>query len=306
MTRYPARSGLRAALACACGLGAAPPALGADWLAGPSRALPLSDTAAPDAAVTGLGFGPRARVSLGVDSSLLTLRGRGSDLRFGVTGLAVLEDATGRAVLPSQTLRTGFELGAAWAFPGHAPGARPSPRTLELGVVAGHRGAQPIAEYRLPDRYHADDVPFGAGGSYLGFDAAVALPWLPRLTVTSRLGLRLFASAFADAVGQPEASDVFADFTREGAEVETRFGLDFRWAASPSVAPVLSLYADGIAPHDDSAKKLWLGRALVGLALPGRAFELLPFLDTEAGHGQGLMVNRSELRLGAGVRIHGL
>jgi hypothetical protein len=278
--------------------------LHAEWLPGPSRALSLADSASPDAPVTGYAYGPRAQVSLGGDWALLGARGRGSDVRLGGTALLVFEDAERRSLVPTQTLRTVFELSAAWAFPGHAAGARASTRTFELALVLGRTAGESLAGYVLSDRHHADDVPFGAGGTYLGADAAFRAPLLPALTVTSRLCLRLFTNAFPDLVGQPEASDLVADSGHEGAEVASHFELALRWAASAGARPLLALYADSILPHDDSAKVLWLGRALLGVALPGRAFELTPFLGVEAGHGQGVLVNRTELRLGSGLRLN--
>ena len=278
--------------------------LHAEWLPGPSRALSFADSASPDAPVTSYAYGPRARASLGGDWALVGKNGRASDVRLGGSALVVIEDAEHRAVFPSQTLRTVLELSLAWAFPGHGAGARASTRTFELGLVLGRTSSEPLAGYVLSDRHHADDVPFGAGGSYLGADGAFRARCLPKLTLTSRLGLRLFMNALPDLVGQREASDIIADFAHEGAEAASRFELALRWAPSDAAQPLLALYADSIVAHDDSAKPLWLGRALLGVALAGRAYELTPFVDVEAGHGQGVLVNRTELRWGGGLRLH--
>jgi hypothetical protein len=64
------------------------------------------------------------------------------------------------------------------------------------------------------------------------------------------------------------------------------------------------LYLDAIAPHDDSAKTLVLARLLLGVALPGERCELTPFTAIEAGHGAGILVNRTELRWSVGVRLY--
>jgi hypothetical protein len=279
-------------------------ALGAEWLPGPSRAITLADSASPDAPVTSYAFGPRARASVGGDFGLILLPGRASDLRLGLSALVALDDAEHGGVFPSQLFRTSFALGAAWASPGSVAAADGRARLLELGLTLGLDAAKAFGGYTLSDRYHADDVPFGAGGGYLGVDAAFCSPLPARLVFTSRVGIRVYTNAFPDAVGQTEASDAVADFAREGSELRTSFELGLRFRASDYVEPLLRVYADSIIPHDDSAKMLWLGRALFGLAHPGRTLELTPFLDLEAGHGQGLLVNRTELRFGGGVRIH--
>ncbi len=276
----------------------------AEWLPGPSRAISRSDSASPDAPVTGYAFGPHARASIGGDFALLLLHSAANDLRLGVAALAAFDDAESGRVFPGQLVRTSFDLGAAWALPGSAESADGRARLLELGVLLGLDTANTLGGYALPDRYHADDVPFGAGGGYLGVDAAFRAPLPHRLSFMSRLGLRASTNAFPDAFGQTEASDAVAAFAREGSELRTSFELGLRFRANDSLEPLVRLYADTVVPHDDSAKMLFLGRALLGLALPGRFLELTPFLDLEAGHGQGLLVNRTELRFGGGVRVY--
>jgi len=38
----------------------------------------------------------------------------------------------------------------------------------------------------------------------------------------------------------------------------------------------------------------------------GTQLEMTPYFDVEAGHGSGILINRSELRFGAGVRLYAL
>jgi hypothetical protein len=280
-------------------------ALGAEWLPGPSRAISVSDSASPDAPVTGYAFGPRARMSLGSDFALVLWRGRAADLRIGASALAAFDDADYGRAFPEQLFRTAFNLGAAWAIPGSMT-RREEGGLLELGAMLGIDASKAMGGYLLQDRYHADDVPFGAGGGYLAIDATFRATLPRRLVFTSRLGLRAYTNAFPDALGQTEASDSVADFAREGSELRASFELGLRYRASDHVEPLLRLYADNIIPHDDSAKMLWLGRILFGLAHPGRYLELTPFVDLEAGHGQGLLVNRTELRFGGGIRVNAL
>lgn len=274
-----------------------------EWLAGPSRAIPVSDSVSPDAPVVSYAYGPRARATAGGDLAFVEVAGHGSDFRFGGSVLLAFENARSTRVFPEQTLRSVLELGGAWAFPDDADPRSKSLGTLELGAVVGIRSAQRLGRFVLTDPVHATDVPSGAGGSYLGVELAARTLRRAPLVLTSRLGARFFTNLFPDAVGQAEASDVVADALREGVEFMDYLELDARWVQSALAQPLVGLYTDAIFPHDDSAHKRWLGRALLGVAFPGRVFELTPFVDGELGHGQGLLVNRTEARFGLGVRL---
>ena len=284
-------------------LSTASSAAAAEWLPGRSRAVTHEDSADPSAPVVSYAYGPRARATLGGDLAFVAFRDRRKDLRLGGSALLAFENARSTRVVPDQTFTSAVELGAAWAFPGATHPLSRTLGTLELAVTLGNRAAHRLSYFELGDRIHTTDVPFGAGGSYLGLElAARSLAHAP-LVLTPRLGFRLFTNLFPDLVGQRVASDVVADGLREGAEFMDFLELDARWVQSPRVQPLLGLYTDAIFPHDDSAHRRWLGRFLLGVALPGTAFELTPFVDGELGHGQGLLVNRTEARLGAGVRL---
>ncbi len=284
-------------------LAAASSAVAADWLPGRSRAVTYEDSADPSAPVVSYAYGPRARATLGGDLAFVSLPGRRMDLRLGGSALVAFENARGARVVPEQTLESVVALGAAWAFPGAANPLSRTLGTLELAVTLGNRSAHRVSAFELGDRIHTTDVPFGAGGSYLGVELAARSLARSPLVLTPRLGFRLFTNLFPDLVGQRVASDVVADELREGAEFMDFLELDMRWIQNPRVQPLFGLYTDAIFPHDDSAHRRWLGRFLLGVAFPGTAFELTPFVDGELGHGQGLLVNRSEARLGAGVRL---
>jgi hypothetical protein len=284
-------------LAAARGAGAA------DWLPGRSRAVTYEDSAAPSVPVASYAYGPRARATLGGDVAFVALRNRRMDFRLGGSALFAFENARGARIVPDQTFESIVELGAAWAFPGAADPLSRTLGTLELAVTLGNRSAHRVSYFELGDRIHTTDVPFGAGGSYLGVELAARSFARAPLVLTPRLGLRLFTNLFPDLVGQRVASDVVADALREGAEFMGFLELDARWVQNPRAQPLLGLYTDAILPHDDSAHQRWLGRFLLGVAFPGSALELTPFVDGELGHGQGLLVNRTEARLGAGVRL---
>lgn len=276
----------------------------AEWLTLGSRAISRPDSADPDAPVTSYGYGPRARGSLGVDLALLKLPNKSRELRVGFTALVATEDAHSHDPWPNELGRSLLALSVSWAYRDLFPAALPAGHELELGVEVGDRSAFAFDQLVLDDAYHTDDVPFGAGGTYLGVDAGLRSPLGARVVATSRLTLRAYLNAFPDVVGQTEASDHVASGLEEGAELSGSIELGARLLLLPGAQPVVRLFADLIEPHDDSAKLLWLTRALIGVALPGAHFELEPYADVEAGHGQGLLVNRSELRLGVGARIY--
>jgi len=285
----------------------------ADWLSGPSRAISSADSASPDAPVTSYAYGPRAQASVGGDLALVSVFGRKSAFRLGGSALVAFEDAARRAVLPGETLRTSFELTFAWSLTNFAEHTLGRQSELEWALALGRRSALPMTDFTLADRYHSDDVPFGAGGYYLGGDIAFRAPLavdraqspvLRRGSAFSRLGLRAYTNSFPDLVGANEASDFVADALHEGAEYQAWFEVGLRVHATERVEPLARLYLDMIEPHDDTAKPLVLARLLLGAALPGRSFELTPFTALEAGHGEGILVNRSELRWSGGVRLY--
>jgi len=275
----------------------------ADWLVLGSRAISRGDSASPDAPVTGYGYGPRAHASLGLDLALLEDARTRRDFRIGLSTLYVFENATKSGVLPRDLTRGAFAVSATFAYSDALPRLLPRGHVLEFGLELGRRTASSLGAF-APGPHRSNDVPFGGGGNYLGIDAGVRSIFSSHATFTSRLTLRSYTNALLDAVGQHEASDVVADSLEEGAELSAALEAGVRWLIGATAQPTLSLRAEWVEPHDGSAKTLWLTRALLGLALPGAQFELEPYVDGEVGHGQGLLVNRTELRLGFGVRLH--
>jgi hypothetical protein len=159
---------------CALGAGAflVPSLAHAEWLSGPSREISIADSASPDAPVSSYAYGPRAQASLGGDVALYTLRGSSSTLRLGGDALVAFEDAARHTVVPGETLRTSFEISGAWALTDFATRAFGPGRELELSLALGRHSALPMTDFTLGDSFHSDDVPFGAGGNYVGLDGA--------------------------------------------------------------------------------------------------------------------------------------
>jgi hypothetical protein len=276
----------------------------AEWLAGPSRAISIADSAAPNAPVSSYAYGPRAQASIGGDLAWFSAQHENLTFRLGSSALVAFEDASRHAVLPGESQRMAFALSGAWAISDFMARTLGPGKELELSLALGRDFALAGTDYTLADRYHSDDVPFGAGGDYVSLDAALKMPLASQFEQFSRLGFRVYLNAFPDLVGAHVASDTVADSLHEGGEYQAFFELGLRFHASEHVQPLARLYFDLIEPHDDSAKTLALARLVLGAALPGKSFELTPFTAFEAGHGEGILVNRTELRWSGGVRLY--
>lgn len=276
----------------------------AEWFQLGARALPAGDSAAPDAPVMGVGYGPRAQSRLGLDFAVATTRAETRTRRIGFAALVAFDNAVSRSPLAGELGSTAIEVSLAWSLDAWAQ-RRLGPRgVLELALVLGRRTAFSTERTVLLDPYRPDDVPFGGGGTYLGGEAEARLGLAAAWDLTLRLGLHAYLNAFADLVGSREASDVIADYLHEGAEWQTAIeaAIERRVAATTRLRAVA--YAETIGPHDDTAKQVWLARLELGPAFAAGAFAILPFIDFDAGHGPSLLVNRTELRTTVGVKLY--
>jgi hypothetical protein len=122
--------------------------------------------------------------------------------------------------------------------------------------------------------------------------------------LSSRLTLRGYTNAWPDLVGAYEVADVAADGLNEGARWQVAYEFGARWHLWQSLEPFVRLYCDLIDPPDDSAKTLWLARLQAGGAVPAGTWEWAPFAAVDVGHGNGLLVNRTELRASLGLRLY--
>ena len=264
----------------------------ADWFRGSSRAISLGESASPDAPVTSYAYGPRSAASLGLDSAIF--RNANRDFRIGISALMMVENHDSRSILPFESLRSAWALGAAWTF--DKPSSKVARhftkqrRTLELGIGIGQQAVRRFGNYTFNDRYCVDDVPFGAGGYFLSLDAATRLPWFGRFIVTTKLGIKLYTNLFPEMVSATEASDHVADTALEGSRIQTHGEIGVRIPATKSIEPIVRLYLEAIDPHDDQAKPRILARVLSGIDLLGDT-HVMPYLDAQAGHGSGLAIS---------------
>lgn len=278
------------------------PAARAEWrfLPEAARLVPLEATASRDAAVLAYAFGPSGQISLGHALTIASHRCvAGPDLHLGLTGLVALEDASHGTVLPDELMRVVATTEVAWTF-GEGPGPR-----WELGLRIGVERARELVaapSERVELQFGPRDIPFGAGGVFFGIDLALSTDLGARWGLDARVADRMFINAFPRALGFDAEAIEVASWLDEGLAHAPSLSIDLRWRASDAVQPVARGHVELLVPADDHADAAVRFRLLAGVALPGRLGELLPFVALDIGAGDGMLVNRHELRLSIGVR----
>lgn len=292
--------------ASAPALGASAPALGAlpretTWFPGAARELSLSRSASRDAPVTGIAFGPRLELGLGLELGVVRFPFGSGSVVLGGSALVQAEGThDGSPTLRGAVWRDLQTLSAAFV---RTHGDERAPTVVEIALALGHEGAH-AQDGRTPiDPYRTSDIPFGAGGWFFAPDAALSLPVGGRVRFIARIGERFYFNVFPALVGEREASNYVADMLGEGLLHAPWAELGVRWRWTDRMAPSAALSGQALVAHDDVAKDGFRLRLLCGVALPGRAGELTPFVAGELGNGVGLLVNRRELRLAVGVRL---
>jgi hypothetical protein len=271
---------------------------------GGSHALPQGDSASPDAPASFVSYGPRMDAGLGLDLGVLVLQGYASTFRLGLVALVAFANTTSSAPVAGDIVRTQFALGPSWSLDRWAREHWGARGVLDFGVSLGRRSAFATEGYWLQDEVRQGDVPFGAGGGYLGFSAEARQTLSPVWDLSSRWSFRGYTNAWPDWFGAHEVADGVADALYEGASSQASIDVGLRWHWRETVQPVLWFYGDLIDGHDDNARLLWLTKLQLGGAIAADKLEWLPFTALEAGHGAGLLVNRTELRLNLGVKLY--
>ncbi len=270
-----------------------------------AHAISRSASASRDAPVIEYAYGPRAQLSLGGTVGLLRVP-RAVSFHLALGALAAFENAQQDGPLPDELGRLVIELDTSWSLDCWAPRVLGAGAAVELGTGLGFERARELrgSEAKVivaPPR--PEDIPFGAGGGWVTLDAALRLPLGRRFTLTTRLRERVFWNALPDLFGSRDASNAVADTVGEGLSHAPSLDLALRWRLSRRLRPLASLFVEALRPHDDHAAPSWFLRTLVGLGLPAPGGEALPFLALEVGSGKGLLVNRHEVRIAAGVRL---
>jgi hypothetical protein len=173
--------------------------------------------------------------------------------------------------------------------------------TLELSLTLGHESDHATAPGSAPSA-SPRDIPFGGGGNFVAPDVAVRLRAGRAVTLLIRLQDRIYFNELPAVFGARSASDSVADALHEGLANAPGADLVLRWKAAAGLVPSLAMFAEHLFPHDAFADAGAFFRAMAGVALPGRVGEIEPFVSFDAGNGKGLLVERRELRLSAGVR----
>jgi hypothetical protein len=274
----------------------------ATWLPGPARALPRTTSASRDTPVLEYAYGPRAQASIGAEPGLVELRRDATTLRVGLYAMVALENATATRVFPPSELWRGLvggsvslelrRLARVWLGPGD---------TLELSLTLGHESDHATAGETVSSP-SSRDIPFGAGGNFIAPDIAARYRLGRAVTVLVRLQDRIYWNEFPAMFGARGASDVVADTLHEGLANAPGADIVVRWQAAAWAVPSVALFAEHLFPHDGFVDGGGFFRALGGVVFPGRVGEIEPFASFDAGNGKGLLVERRELRLSAGVR----
>lgn len=261
------------------------------FLPAETTAPDLSASASRNAPVLEYAYGPRAQAGLGHELALLGREGDSSSWRLALGVFIGLENSRATGIGPHQVWRDVEEL--TWFYRGRDS-------AFEVGLGFGHLGARASESANL-ESPESDDIPFGGGGYYL----KPSLSYEQRGESWGGVALaesRFFTNLWPELVGQKEASDTLTDTMGEGLSLSPALEGSLRYLGWGDTQPVVSARAQLLLPADDSARTGWLLRGLLGLALVGEHGSLIPHLALEAGNGQGLLINRRELRMSGGLR----
>jgi hypothetical protein len=269
------------------------------------RAISDDLSASRDASVFEYAYGPRAQLSLGHELGLLAPRCDDVSLHLALSALGAFENARSHSPLPDELARLLTRLTFTVSLDRWSRARLGNAGAVELGLGLGFERARELrsaeSDRVVPDA-QPGDIPFGGGGGWLGFDAAMRFSPAPEWILSIRILERVFWNAWPLMVGARAESDAVAAFIGDGLSHAPSIDATVRWLATPGVRPLASVFAEGLFPHDRSADASYFARALVGVGLPGELGEAIPFLSVELGSGKGLLINRHELRLSLGAR----
>jgi hypothetical protein len=261
------------------------------WMPGNSREIPKTTSASRDAAVSGLVFAPRVSAKGAADFAVSRVEAGGIAMRPGFMAFFELEHAnkglSGPLPLPGEGAGPmlwrgmfGFSL---MLDADHLARSWFGPRgAIEWGATLGHESDH-ITGASFDDAPGAGDIPDGGGGNFVLYEAAVRASLGRRLDGWARIEDRAY---FAGPI-----------LHAPGAEAGVR------WHLAPHAEPVVSVFGEALlvnreqGVHDGGFFGL-----LAGLAAPGAAGELLPYLALDVGNGKGLLINRREAVVSIGVR----
>ncbi len=270
------------------------------WISGGTRAIAPSYAASRDAPLVEYAYGPRAQLSLGGELGLVTIEHSDRTFRFGGSVLFAFENARSSKPAPTEVWRFVAALTTSVDFRGFASTLFGPGSHLELALSLGR--AEAPARDEPVDPIQPSDIPFGGGGWYLEPGIALRTPLTLTWTFEARIAHRMFTNAFVSLVGASDAADIVASGLGEGLAHAPHLDVTLRWKVRSGIEPYVAAYGGYLDPHDDSADAGYFFRALLGLGLRGEGGLVAPFVSLDAGNGQGLLINRRELRLSVGIR----
>jgi hypothetical protein len=216
--------------------------------------------------------------------------------------MVCLENDSKRRLFPPSELWRGLLGGSiAVELPRAARAWLPPGSAFELALVVGHESDHATLPASIA-RLKAHDITFGGGGNFIAPDVAVRMPVGHDVYITLRLRDRIYFNELPLLAGSRATSDAVANDLLEGLANAPGADVVVRWHATAWAQPQLALFGEHLFPHNPSAREGDFFRATCGVALPGHFGELEPFASFDAGNGKGLLVNRREDRLSAGVR----
>jgi hypothetical protein len=249
------------------------------WLPGSARAVPRSSSASRDTPTFEYAYGPRAQASLGGELGLFGTRGRSVSFRLGGYAMIALENVNETQPFPREYWRGLVGLSGSLSLDALARSALGRSSAAEITLVLGHESS-----HRTDQPSPFDTLSFATRGqlNFASLDAAARIPigsWgLAEIRVTERL---FVGSIFTHAPS---------------------FDLDLRWRALTWLQPTAALFGEHFFASEAVADDCYFARARLGLALPGRLGEMMPFASVDTGCGKGLLVTRRESHVGFGFR----
>lgn len=279
----PMRRALPALGALALALCGAAGAAEITWMSGAARAVDRGLSASRDTPVIEVAFGPRAQTSVGFEFGLASASTGSVTWRQGWFGLIAMENHATDWLFPANELWRGLlGLNLSVAFDEWALRRLGAGGALELSLAAGHESDH-ATDDRNPFPPGDGDVPDGGAGNHVAVELAARLqPGAWRLT--TRLETRFYLEGN------------FAWGPRAGVQ------LDYLGLARGKARPYLSVHAEDLVSDQawPDARRM---RAVAGLAFPGAHGTLAVFGAVSAGSGYGLLINRREGQLSAGLRL---
>jgi hypothetical protein len=258
----------------------------ATWFPGAARAIPRTTSASRDTALLEYTAGIDPTASAGAEPGILTMSLGGPEpvheFHVGIYGLVALESLDEGSLFPHEFWRGLFGVTFTYAPLGLArrlfgPGA-----ALEVGFVLGHESDHTTDDIAVPG-----GVPGGSLDAadlyqdFIGVDVGWRIPIRRTVTVVGRLTQRA------------NPGELFVSISA--------VDLELRLVTFARVQPFVSAYGE-LWLSAGASQSCPSGRALVGIALPGKFGEASAFASFDGGCDKGLLYKDDNLRVTGGLR----